>query len=178
MRKDRWLIVSAFVLFLAETGLQMSGLQNLYISFAIWGVMFLLLVWAMVPTIRGIWSEIKSWTEPQKTLAVLISCIFITSWVLMILAARRTLLGEIKRDQRVEWMIGLEDTTPTVVEKNIAAWLHKSPYSVKRETYLNSMWHFAFTVQPNSDRLVTVGQLKQEDLSRFNFLRRRFEFQQ
>jgi cation transport ATPase len=70
MLKERWLIVSAFVLFLAEIGLQMSGIQNLNISYAIWLVAFLVLVWAIFPAIRGIWDQIKSWTEAQKTLAL------------------------------------------------------------------------------------------------------------
>jgi hypothetical protein len=92
---------------------------------------------------------------------------FITGAVLSILAARKTLLAETKREQRMQWMIGLEETTPTVVEESIRSWLNKGPYSVKKESYQNSIWHFAFNVQTDGGRRFTLGQLKQDNESRF-----------
>jgi hypothetical protein len=62
----------------------------------------------------------------------------------------------IKRDQRI---IGLEETTPKVVQKAVTEWLGNTDYNVKRDFHQD--WHFAFSVSSDPKRKFTVGQLKE-----------------
>ena len=158
MIKNRWLIVSAAVLFLGEIGLQMSGVQSVYLSIGAWVLMLLILGWAVFPAVKGIWGELGSWTEPQKTLATLAVCVLLTVFVSMLLASRKILLWN--PDEFSQGDSNFQNADPKVVETTIREWLDAFNFGVRKiETRPNSYFNL-ITVTPKSNKSIQIRQPK------------------
>lgn len=71
----------------------MSGYQNIYLSIGLFSLAFLLIMWALIPTMRSVWVGISSLSisEAQKTLGLFIVIFLIISAILNSLAAYKVL---------------------------------------------------------------------------------------
>jgi len=130
--KQRLLLVSAFVLFSIEMFLNMSGIQNVYLPLGFGVVMVVLIVWAVIPSLREVWSEIGS--EARKTLFLLSFCALTTIAVLNILAIRKLLLWNPEEMMRSVLLENQKEESSEEIKTKIQGWLLASKFLVKDET--------------------------------------------